>query len=74
MSNLCYKNISILQFSHKTSLGHKIVFMMFREFMKQDMYVWSAKSCPYQTEIPPACHVPDSWIPTSDAKHHLFPK
>ena len=42
--------------------------------MQQQMYVWSAKSCPYKTEIPPACHVPNSWIVTSDVKHHLIPK
>ena len=32
--------------------------------MQQQMYVLSAKSCPYETEIPPACHVPNSWIAT----------
>ena len=41
--------------------------------MQQEMYVWSAKSCPYKTEIPPVCHVPTSWIATSDANHHLTP-
>ena len=42
--------------------------------MQQQMYVWSAKSFPYKTEIPPACHVPDSWIATSDSNHYLTPK
>ena len=42
--------------------------------MQQQVYVWSAKSCPYKTESPPACRVPSSWIATSDANHHLIPK
>ena len=42
--------------------------------MQQQMYVLSAISCPYKTEIPPACQDPNSWIATSDANHHLIPK
>ena len=33
-----------------------------------------AKSFPYETEIPPACHVPNSWKATSDTNHHLILK
>ena len=29
ISNLCYKNICILQFLRKTSFGRKIIFMIF---------------------------------------------
>ena len=39
ISNLCYKNISILQFSHKTSPRHKVRFMIFQEFMQQAPHV-----------------------------------
>ena len=35
--------------------------------------IWSAKSCPYKTEISPACHVPNTWIATSDANHYFIP-
>ena len=36
--------------------------------------IGSAKSFPYETEIPPACHVPNSWIATSDTNHYLIRK
>ena len=36
--------------------------------------IGSAKSFPYETEIPPACYVPNSWIATSDTKHHIILK
>ena len=36
--------------------------------------IWPAKSCPYKTEISPECHVPNTWIATSDANHYLSPK
>ena len=35
---------------------------------------WSAKSCQYKTEIIPACHVPSSWIATSDANRYSILK
>ena len=35
--------------------------------------IWSAKSCPYKTEISPACHIPNTWLATSDASHYLIP-
>ena len=33
----------------------------------------SAKSCPYKTEISPACHVPNTWIAISDGNHYFIP-
>ena len=32
------------------------------------------KSCPYKTELPPACHIPNTWIATSNTNHYLIPK
>ena len=36
--------------------------------------VGSAKSFLYETEIPLACHVPNSWIATSYTNHYLILK
>ena len=36
--------------------------------------IGSAKSFPYEIEIPPACHVPNNWIATSDTNHYLILK
>ena len=35
--------------------------------------IWSAKSCPYETEISPASYVPNTCIVASETNHYFTP-